>query len=79
MKHDDKTRLCLSLPTPLYDRLHRDSLEYGIPKSGIISMLLVEYYKGNNKLGIAGTSRSVGAVAHVKEQGEAPKGVAETP
>lgn len=79
MKNDDKTRLCLSLPTPLYDRLHRDSIEYGIPKSGVISMLLVEYYKGNTKLGVVGISRSVGAVAHVKEQGVAPKGEAETP
>lgn len=54
MKNDDKTRLCLSLPTPLYERLNSDSMEYGIAKSSIISMLLVEYYKGNIEIGAGG-------------------------
>ena len=79
MKYDDKTRLCLSLPTPLYDRLHRDSLEYGIPKSGIISMLLVEYYKENVNFGVASFQRDVNYGSVCQGTRRSPQDVAETP
>lgn len=42
---DNKTRLCVNIPTSLYTMLNEDALKYGISKSGIISMLLVDYYK----------------------------------
>lgn len=41
----DKTRFCIALPTPLYDRLESDSSRFGIPKSNIVVNLLVEYYR----------------------------------
>ncbi len=44
---NDKTRTSLTLPTPLYNLLHADSLKYGIAKSSIVAALLLNYYRDN--------------------------------
>lgn len=44
MKYE-KTRVSLTIPTPLYDLLVADSKNYGIPQSSIVSSLLLDYYR----------------------------------
>ena len=44
----DKTRTSLTLPTPLYNLMHADSIKYGIPKSTIVATLLLNYYRENH-------------------------------
>ena len=41
----EKTRLNISIPTPLYNLLNADSQRFGISKSTIISNLLLNYYR----------------------------------
>lgn len=47
---DEKTRTSLTLPTPLYDLLNEDSQKYGIAKSNIVAMLLLNYYREHSSI-----------------------------
>lgn len=47
---NDKIRTSLTLPAPLYDLLHADSMKYGIAKSTIVSALLLNYYRDNSNV-----------------------------
>lgn len=47
---DNKTRTSLTLPTPLYTLLNEDSEKYGIAKSSIVSMLLLNYYREHSSI-----------------------------
>ena len=44
-KREEKSRLNLTLPTKLYDRLFMDSVRYGISKASIVSLALTNYYR----------------------------------
>lgn len=48
---NDKTRINLTIPTPLYNLLNADSHKYGIAKSTIVSNLLLNYYRENSCIG----------------------------
>lgn len=44
-----KTRISLTIPTPIYNLLDTDSKKYGIAKSTIVSgLLFLHYSKENN-------------------------------
>lgn len=44
-KNIEKSRLCLYLPTTLYDRIDSDSKKYGITKTALIQTMIVNYYR----------------------------------
>lgn len=45
-----KTRTSLTIPTPIYDLLNKDSIEKGISKSTIVTALLFFYYSKNSNI-----------------------------
>lgn len=52
----NKSRLCSVVPTNLYNRLCSDSINYGVSKSHIVSLALMEYYnrRGENTAAVKG-------------------------
>lgn len=47
---EDKARLTLSLPAKVYQLLDSDNKQYGVSKSGLVSVLLMDYYKAKLEL-----------------------------
>ena len=41
----DKTKLCIMVSTNIFERLQDDFLNFGVSKSYIVNMALMEYYQ----------------------------------
>lgn len=44
-KKVEMSRLSLHIPTTLYQRIHEDSIRYGITKTALIQTMIVNYYR----------------------------------
>lgn len=52
----NKSRLCVVISTNLYNRLCSDNINYGVSKSHIVGLALMEYYnrRGENSAAVKG-------------------------